>query len=91
MDQFYATIESKESSLSKADFEVIFFKISEILSLHQKCVKQLTPKVQNWQNNETVGIILKELVSLFLFYFVSGMFSLTCFFSRLWVNTEGKL
>lgn len=62
MDLFSATIDSKESLLSKTDFEVIFFKISEILSLHQACVKELTPKVQNWQNNETVGLPLKELM-----------------------------
>lgn len=62
MDQLSATIDSKESFLSKTDFEIMFFKISEILSLHQTCVKQLAPKVQNWQNNETVGTILKELM-----------------------------
>lgn len=70
MDQFSATIDSKESFLSKTDFEIMFFKISEILSLHKTCVKQLAPKVQNWQNNETVGKILKELVSLFSYFWL---------------------
>lgn len=80
MDQLSATIDSKESFLSKTDFEIMFFKISEILSLHQTCVKQLAPKVQNWQNNETVGTILKELVSLF-FYFWLWMFVFLNLFS----------
>ena len=49
--------------ISLKDVEVIFLKIPDFYENHCQFSKRLTPKVENWSDDEKIGDILKELVS----------------------------
>ena len=62
MNSFKAAAKTCQPLISEDDTKKIFFKVPELLQIHQDFVKELEPRVENWQASTEVGNAVKAML-----------------------------
>ncbi len=57
-----AGVNTAQQILANEDINVIFFRISEICTMHTDFVNELKPVLENWTPSQAIGLHFKMLV-----------------------------